>query len=381
MILRTSSRSRSLFRSLISLIGWCGCLGTLAVCAMGLANFTAPDYWVSDNMSFFLRQFLAAGLLGCVGGALGFFVRHRFALLYKMVWFLAVLALLSLAGLTGVRTLANTVEPTPLQAGYRPVKVVSINLEHLFLGDRVLQAFLEKEQPDILVLQETLWGLQEKRWQRLGLPVGGTGEHGFPHYLKVGELGSLVVYSRFPILKASPTVIQGDLPPGANVYYNADRELLALTLETEAGPLHLVAIHPDSPRTEARWQNKRQYFDEADRVIGELRAEKNGPILAIGDWNSSPWSARFQQTLEENSLKTAYPGRWPQTTRFFFDYRLHWILGAPVDQFCISDGLQVVSVSTGPDIGSDHVPLIVELGMKETGEETETDTVPETGVN
>ncbi|PVB60347.1 endonuclease [Labrenzia sp. 011] len=347
----------------MSFIGWCGCLGALAACALGLANFAAPGFWLADNMSFFLRQFLAAGLLGCLGGALGFFVRHRFALLYRIVWFLAVLSLLGLAGLTGVRTLANTVEPAPLRAGNVPLKVISINLEHLFLGDGILQAFLEREAPDIVVLQETLWGLQERRWQRLGLPVGSAGENGFPPYLTVGELGGLVVYSRFPVRRETSKVVQGDLPPGADVFYNADRELLSLTLETDAGPLHLLAIHPDSPRTQARWQNRRRYLDEADGIVSALKAEKDGPVLAIGDWNSSPWSARFQQFLTDNGLKTAYPGRWPQTTRFFYDYRLHWILGAPVDQFAVSDDIQVLSVSTGPDIGSDHLPLIVELGL------------------
>ncbi|WP_068412896.1 endonuclease/exonuclease/phosphatase family protein [Labrenzia sp. OB1] len=366
-MLKNNSKSRSLIRSLLSLIGWCGCLGALAVCALGLANFAAPDVWLADNMSFFLRQFLAAGLLGCAGGALGFFVRHRFALFYRTVWFLAVVALIGLAGLTGARTLDNTVEPAPLRAGGLPVKVISINIEHLFLGDRTLQAFLEKEMPDVVVLQETLWGLQERRWQRLGLPVGSAGEHGFPQYLTVGELGGLVAYSRFPVRRKMSTVVEGDLPPGADVYYNADRELLSLTLETDAGPLHLLALHPDSPRTEPRWRNKRRYFDAADGIIAGLKAEKDGPVLAIGDWNSSPWSARFQQVLSENDLKTAYPGRWPQTTRFFFDYRLHWILGAPVDQFAVTNDLQVISVSTGPDIGSDHLPLIVELGLANPG--------------
>ncbi|POF29764.1 endonuclease/exonuclease/phosphatase family protein [Roseibium marinum] len=356
-----------MIRTLLSLIGWCGCLGALAVSALGLSNFAAPDFWLADNMSFFLRQFLAAGLLGCLGGALGFFVRHRFALLYKTVWFLAVLALIGLAGLAGARTLANTVEPAPLQAGSVPLKVVSINLEHLFLGDRALQAFLEKEMADIVVLQETLWGLQEQRWQRLGLSVGSAGEHGFPPYLKVGELGGLAIYSRFPVLDETTTVIQGELPPGANVYYNADRELFSLKLETGAGPLNLVAIHPDSPRTESRWLNKRHYFEEADKLISGLKAANDGPVLAIGDWNSSPWSARFQQTLTTTGLKTAYPDRWPQTTRFFFDYRLHWLLGAPVDQFAVSDDMQVLSVSIGPDIGSDHLPLIVELGLAKPG--------------
>jgi len=363
MLFRTKPKPRYLLASLLSLIGWCGSFGAIGVSAMGLSTFFAPDYWLADNMSFFLRQFLAAGLAGCLGGALGFLIHHRLPLIYRLVWGIAVIAFVTLAGLTGTRTLANTKPLGPLAAGDNPVKIVSINLEHLFLGDKVLQTFLQQEKPDIVILQEVLWWLQEKRWERLGLEVGSTGKNGFPEYLKVGDLGGLAVYSRFPILKTEEQVIRGELPPGANVYYNADRELMSLTLDTGKAPLHLVVIHPDSPRTESRWLNKRRYFDEVDTILDTLKEENGDNILAIGDWNSAPWSARFQETLERNGLKTAYPDGWPQTTRFFFDYRLHWILGAPVDQFAVSRDMQVVDVSLGPDIGSDHLPLIVELGQ------------------
>ncbi len=364
MFSRSSRPRRPAFVSLLSLICWCGCLGALFVCALGLSNYVLPDYWVTDNMSFFLRQFLAAGLAGCLAGTAGLLIRHRFAGLYRTLWFAASLALLSLAVLTAARTMANTVETEPLAETSKPLKVVSINVEHLFLGDGVLQAFLEKERPDIVVIQESLWGLQKLRWERLGLPVGGAGANGFPDYLKVGELGGLAVYSRFPILGAESTIVQGEQEPGSSVFYDADREVLALTLDTGPKRLRLVAIHPDSPRTRTRWMSKRKYFEASDKVIADLQAAGDGPILAIGDWNSSPWSGRFQQTLSQNDLRTAYPGGFPQTTRFFFSYRLHWILGAPVDQFAVSDGLQVKSVATGPHIGSDHVPLIVELGLK-----------------
>ncbi|WP_422377649.1 endonuclease/exonuclease/phosphatase family protein [Roseibium sp.] len=362
-MLLNRSKPRSLIDTGLSLLGWLGSLGALAVCLMGLAAYLAPDFWLADNMSFFLRQFLAAGLAGILGGTIGFLVRHRLAWLYRMTWMLALAACIALAGLTGARTLANTKPAGPLAAGDQPLKIISINIEHLFLGDKVLQSFLEQEKPDIIVLQEVLWWIQERRWERLGLPAGGAGRNGFPDYLKVGDLGGLVVYSRFPILKAEEQVIHGELPPGANVYYDADRELLSLTLDTGKAPLHLVVIHPDSPRTEARWLNKRRYFDAVDAVLDRLEEENGDNILAIGDWNSAPWSARFQETLTRNGLKTAYPDGWPQTTRFFFDYRLHWILGAPVDQFAVSKDLQLVNVSLGPHIGSDHLPLIVELGQ------------------
>ncbi|MEP1932679.1 MAG: endonuclease/exonuclease/phosphatase family protein [Roseibium sp.] len=346
---------------LLSLIGWCGSLGALFVCGLGLSAFMVPDFWLTDNMSFFLRQFMAAGLAGCIGGAIGFLTSHRFRWLYNLVWVSAVIALLSLTSLTVVRTFENTVELTEQVAAERTLKVVSINIEYLFLGDQVLQEYLKQVDADVIVFQETLWWLQIRHWKHRGEPVGGAGLGGFPEHLHVGKLGSLVVYSKLPLLDAVSETIEGTRPDGASVYYDENRELLSLKLDTGSEPLNLVVIHPDSPRNERRWNNKRSYFNSVDTLITELREEANGPILAIGDWNSAPWSERFQRTLSSNNLSTAYADGWPQTTRFFFDYRLHWILGAPVDQFAITDDIQVKSVSLGPHVGSDHLPLEVEL--------------------
>jgi endonuclease/exonuclease/phosphatase (EEP) superfamily protein YafD len=178
----------------------------------------------------------------------------------------------------------------------------------MFLGDKRLTAFLEREQPDILVIQEALWWLQERRWERLELPIGELGQKGFPDHVEVGASGSLVVYSNLPFQTKTSRIVRGELHDTASVIHDPDRELLQVSLDTGTTPLKLLAVHPDSPRNLIRWQNKRLYFDEADTVIQDLRKAGNAPLLVIGDWNSAPWSARFQQTLSQNGLKTAYPG-------------------------------------------------------------------------
>jgi len=362
----SSSKPRIRWRilpSLASFICWCGSLGALVFCALGISAFVAPDFWFTDNMSFFLRQFLAAALAGCVAGALGLMLPHRLVWLYRSAFGLALAALVILTIATVTRTLENTTavqEPGP---DGNILKIASINVERMFLGDKRLTSFLERENPDIIVFQEVMWWLQERRWERLELPVGSKGENGFPEYLAVGSAESLIVYSRFPILKTSSKIVRGDLHEGASVIHEADREILEATLDTGNPNLNLISVHPDSPRNDIRWQNKRRYFAEIDETIRDLQNEGAGPVLVIGDWNSAPWSARFQKTLSENGLRTAYPGGWPQTTRFFFDYRLYWILGSPVDQFAVSDDIKVLNVSTGPDIGTDHLPLIIEIEL------------------
>lgn len=353
------------FHQLAVLAVWCAGLGAILAAVLGLSSFAGPDYWFSDNMSFFLWQFLFAGVAGTVFAVLGLLFVRRFKVLFKVTLGLAAIATISLATLTGLRTVENTTPFAKPLTDAPPIKIVSINLEALFLGDPVLQAYLEETDPDVVVFQETIWNLQKWQWQRRGLPLGGANNGVYPPYRSVGQLGGLVVFSKFPVEHANSVVIPGVQMSGANVYRDADREVLSVTLQVDERPVHLVAVHPDSPRTQPRWHNKRAYFDEMDRVIAERLGQKTGPVVAIGDWNSSPWSARFHQSLIKNNMLTAYPSGIPQTTRYFYDYRLRWILGSPVDQVAVTPGVELVDVSLGPDIGSDHRPLVVTLQLSE----------------
>ena len=67
------------------------------------------------------------------------------------------------------------------------------------------------------------------------------------------------------------------------------------------------------------------------------------------------------------SLKTAsglpIPAAGRKRRAFSSTIALYWILGSPVDQFAVSDDIKVLNVSTGPDIGSDHLPLIIEIEL------------------
>lgn len=346
-----------------SLLFWGGALGALLAGGLGLSAFVAPDFWWTDNMSFFLWQFLFAGFAGVLLALGGLLKRHRFPLLYKVTVGLSVVAFVSLAVLFVGRASQNTVEFADPEPGAKTLKVVSINLEGLFLGDPVLEDYLKALNADVIVLQEAIWWLQERRWNRLNLPVGGAGENGFPEHYQVGRLGSVVVYSRPPILEASSEIVEGVLHPGARIYHDADREILSLKLQSSGGAVDLLAVHSDSPRTSERWDNKRAYFDQVDASLASKQAVSSSPVLVVGDWNSSPWSARFQRTLDVHDLVTAYPEGWPQPTRYFFDYRLRWLLGAPVDHFAVSPDIGVLDVSLGPDIGSDHRPLEVTLQL------------------
>jgi len=354
---------RSFLSRWTSLVGWMGIAGGIAVCLLSISAFIAPGYWFTDNMSFFLRQFFGAGLCGFLAGASGLTVAHRQPRLYgKAVLVLAVL-LITVFGLMAARvdaiTSSTANSPTTTSSS---IRVVSINLERLFLVDETLSAFLQQTKPDVLVLEETGWGWQRHRWQRRigATPIAGHGA--LPEHLFAGRLGDLVVFSRFPI-SASETI---DVIGNAETHDEADREILSLTLDVDGAALKLLALHPASPRTRPRWMDRQAYLATLNSQIQKSNSteDRAEPTLVIGDWNLSPWSGHFLKMLTDNNLRTAFPGGIPQTTRFFFDYRLHWLLGAVVDHFAVTPDIEIQKVELGPDIGSDHLPLIVDVAIQ-----------------
>lgn len=345
------------FRRLRSLIGWLGLTGGVIVCLLGLAAFAAPGFWAADNMSFFLRQFLAAGLAGLLGGLLGLTVPHRRPVLYKSFLGLYALLFAVLAGATVWRTVEHTRSVAAASPGETSLRIVATNLERLFLETPTLTGFLKKAEPDIMVFEETSWWLQERHWKNLGRPIGAVGEPPFPEHLFVGPLGDISVYSRFPILESKSIIVeQKPGQPRQDI-----REILVLKLDVDGRPVNLVAVHPSSPRSEAQWIRRQTYLERLEAVLKDLQSQSDTETIVIGDWNLSPWSAYFSNLFGRLNLHTAFAGGYPQTTRFFFDYRLHWVLGAVVDHVAVTPGLRFARVRLGPDIGSDHLPLMADI--------------------
>jgi endonuclease/exonuclease/phosphatase (EEP) superfamily protein YafD len=83
-----------------------------------------------------------------------------------------------------------------------------------------------------------------------------------------------------------------------------------------------------------------------------------GKRLALcGDFNTVPWAAGFRR-LAGGVLTDLYDGRWPGYT---------WptwspLMRLPIDN-CLVSGVGVREHRPGPDIGSDHYPLTVDLAV------------------
>jgi endonuclease/exonuclease/phosphatase (EEP) superfamily protein YafD len=83
-------------------------------------------------------------------------------------------------------------------------------------------------------------------------------------------------------------------------------------------------------------------------------------MILLGDLNTTAWSHAFQKLVKQMDLKDSRKGyglqiTWPSMMP---------ILGITIDHCLISDTISVLDHKIGPNIGSDHYPVYVEVGME-----------------
>jgi endonuclease/exonuclease/phosphatase (EEP) superfamily protein YafD len=90
--------------------------------------------------------------------------------------------------------------------------------------------------------------------------------------------------------------------------------------------------------------------------LPELVHQQNAPVLLAGDLNTTPWSPYFQTLEKESGLKNSMKG---------FGFQPSWagnaFLKIPLDHFLHSPEIVIHNRMIGPDVGSDHLPVIIDF--------------------
>ena len=117
----------------------------------------------------------------------------------------------------------------------------------------------------------------------------------------------------------------------------------------------VVAVHtlPPTRSDNARLRN-RQLAD-----AGRIAQTQTAPVIVVGDLNATEWSPPFGDLLRSANLRDARTGfglqpTWPTFARLS-------LLQIPIDHCLISEGLHVKKFTRGPHVGSDHLPIVVDV--------------------
>lgn len=217
------------------------------------------------------------------------------------------------------------------------IKMISINLlSSNNNSDKVLD-FIINEDPDLIVLQEV-----NQKWDTYLSSLGST----FP--FKLTEIREdnfgLVVLSKVELIDPEKIILSSiDVP---SFYFKINKN---------GKETHLIATHPLPPIGTDYFDYRNEQFTNLNEMVKTL----NGRTVLIGDLNTTSFSPNFSRITDGTSLRDS---------RLGFGLQPSWnaqipFISVTIDHILISKEIMVTNRMVGPDIGSDHFPVIIKIGI------------------
>ncbi len=297
-------------------------VGAAGLLAATLLSFAAKAWWVFELLTHFrLQLFVAAAAL-----AMGLILRKRS---------LAALAVGAAALVNGapVAPYFGGIATTQAAPARGALDVLSANvLWHNRAYGRLL-SIIAAQKPDIVVTLEFT-----PAWRK-GL---ASLDARYPYRLLAPRPDpyGIGVWSRYPL-------------HGSAIALESATAVDAL-VSTPQGTLRLLALHlrsPTNPRKAA--ERDRQYQD-----LQLMTRREKLPLVAIGDFNTTPYSPYFEDWLAGSGLDDVRAGldiTWPTFLP---------ILGIPIDHCVVNSKVAGASFERLAAFGSDHYPILCRVSLE-----------------
>jgi endonuclease/exonuclease/phosphatase (EEP) superfamily protein YafD len=151
------------------------------------------------------------------------------------------------------------------------------------------------------------------------------------------------LYSRLPLLSAKVVRFPSDGPP-----------TVVARLRVAGKSVTLVVTHVHTPFAGSI------HVRHLDALADAARSHFGKRAVVCGDFNTPPWSGPLRDFAADARLHDVYGNRawagysWPTWS---------YVLRVPLDNCFVSNGLAVTGHRDGPNVGSDHRPLAVDIGV------------------
>lgn len=232
----------------------------------------------------------------------------------------------------GVR-LAPLYLPSGIQSDGPTLRVASFNV--LSANDRYADTmdWILQTDPDFIYLPEC-----DSAWVKGLTPLNHTYPFEIDEIIE-GNFG-YNFRSKHPILS------QKSHPLG-----KLEVPLLEVVVETPHGKVTVFGAHPVPPVNEFWALERNHYLAELHR----LSSATEGHAVILGDFNATRWSHQMKPLLKhfnDTQEGHGYSATW---------MRNNWLIAIPIDHILARGFQGTISRTTGPDLGSDHRPVIAEL--------------------
>ena len=173
-------------------------------------------------------------------------------------------------------------------------------------------------------------------------------ESRYPHTLTLprDDNFGIALYSKLPFSQVKALSLgDGAIPT------------IVANYQINGNPLTLVATHPLPPIGSRYLQRRDNQLAHIAAYLSDITHHK----ILVGDLNVSMWSDAYRQLETDAKLSNArqgfglyptWPAQWPLA-----------IAAIPIDHVMISTQLRVKGFTTGPNIGSDHLPVIADIDI------------------
>lgn len=212
------------------------------------------------------------------------------------------------------------------------LKVLTFNISNDNERTDELVAWIRRENPDIILLQEFT-----PRFEAALTSLRGDWPYG--HGVSRPDPWGIALFSRHPVTRLE-------------VHFPERVPVLVATVELDGSQVAVVSAHPLPPIDEEMAGMR----DEMLAELGQRLAQRPGPIILGGDLNATPWSTGYRALAHRAGLVPLRSGLVPQPT-----WPAWFAPVIPIDHVLVRGFTGNARI--GPHLGSDHLPVIGELRL------------------
>lgn len=226
----------------------------------------------------------------------------------------------------------------------RPLKVLSFNVYHRNDNYQATIDYLRQTDADIVGLIEC-----ETKWAA-AIREGLQDVYPYDSSQVLPTWSGNHVFSKMPLQAATDHFEFGRIEDA--------NKLLAVRALWQGRPFVYAAVHPASPDQPEEMKQRNTEFLK----IASVAEQTQEPLIVAGDFNCTSGSPFFKQMLQQSGL---------QDTRRGFGWQGSWPAFAspiliPIDHVLTSRQWETVYRGIGPELGSDHLPVYVELQLRDS---------------
>lgn len=277
-------------------------------------------FWILDLFSHFTVQYFCLNFIFLV-----------FVLILNKKNYLNLLMILLIFSFNFLNLLPfYQIKNSARSVSNKDIKIVSLNINSQNKEWTRISNYLKEYDPDIVILTELTptFGAQLALLKNI-YPFGKA-------VMDDGNFG-IGIISKIPLLK---TEIQRQT--------FSQIPFITAEIRTHNSTLTIVAIHPFPPLGSEGTLLRNEYLNQVSQFI----QKSDSPTILCGDFNATPWSYPFKKMMSETKLSV------PQGSGVFATWPTYLpFLRIPIDYCLASKAIHILDYSSGPNVGSDHLPF------------------------